>query len=116
MKVCMDRYFYSIKEYTNGIRFIHLSGNIYCNDACETEENFRIAEWTSLYLNIEEAKEMFESDTFYEYVNERVNYLGDITEDEAQKICAEYFGGKPGTQLHIYDITKDTPCGDYWFE
>ena len=95
---------------------MHLSGNVYVNDVDETSTNFRIAEWTLLYLNIDEVRNMFENDTFYDYINERVAYLGDITQAGAISICNEFFDGEPGTHLDIYDITNDTPCGNYWWE
>ena len=115
MNSCLDRYFYSIETDADGERFIHLFGNIYLNDVDDTEKNFRIAEWTFFYIDIRSAQEMFKEDIFYEYVNERVDYLLDVTETEALDACENYFNGHPGSQLHIYDIAEDTPCGDYWF-
>ena len=112
----MDRYFYSIELDENNKKVIHLSGNVYFNDVDDTETNYRIAEWTFRYLDVDVAQFMFDTDTFFEFVNERVDYLGDISEEEAKKICLRYFNGEPGTELHISDIALDTPCGDYWFE
>lgn len=111
----LERYFYSIELDKDGNKVIHLSGNVYLNDVDTTESNYRIAEWTFFYIPVAEAKEMFANDTFYEYVNERVNYLGDITKKEANDICELYHCGKSGTELHIQDISEETPCGNYWF-
>ena len=115
MNSCLDRYFYSIEADADGERFIHLSGNVYLNDVDETEKNFRIAEWTFLYIGLSDLSEMLENDTFYEYVNERVNYLSDITKEEAFEICDQYFDGKPGHPLPLSEVSESTPCGDYWF-
>ena len=52
----------------------------------------------------------------YEYVDERIYYLEDVSEAKAHEICLHYFNGKPGKELHIYDIKDNTPCGDYWFD
>ena len=112
----MDRYFYSVEVDCEGNKVIHLSGNVYCNDGDDTETNHRIAEWTFLYITMDELKELIKNDHFYEYVNERVNYLGDISEEEALKACDQYFDGNPGTYLHIADVDEETPCGDYCFE
>lgn len=112
----MDRYFYSIELDGNENKVVHVFGNIYCNDADTTETDYRIAEWTFLYITIYELKELVKDGLFYDYVNERVNYLGDISEAEALKICNQYFGGNPGICLHICDVNEETPCGDYWFE
>ena len=49
-------------------------------------------------------KEMLDDDTFYDNVNERVNYLTDITEARAREICSTYFCGTSGEELHIKDI------------
>ena len=111
----MDRYFYMIEEY-NGQKEIHFSGNVYFNDADETDKRFRLAEWTGLYLTVDNLKWLLEEDMFLEYINEKVAYLTDLTEDEAMATCQEYFGGTPGTELDIGLIDEDTPCGDYWFE
>lgn len=107
----MDRYFYII-EHGNGGKVIHMQGNIYRND----DGSYKHAEWTFLYLEISEAKYMLDTDTFFEYINERVSYLDDITEEIAIARVENYFDEEPGTELHILDITKDTPCGCYWFE
>lgn len=52
----------------------------------------------------------------WEYINERVTYLTNLTEDEAIDMCKVYFDGSSGTKLDIRSIDEETPCGDYWFE
>lgn len=111
----MDRYFYTVEEY-NGHKEVHISGNVYYNDGDETDTCYRIAEWTGFYMTIEEIQKLFEEMRFYDYVNERVDYLGDRTEEQALIICQEYFNGRPGNMLDIEQVNEDTPCGDYWFE
>ena len=112
----MDRYFYIIEEY-NGRKEIHLSGNVYFNDSGETEKDYRLAQWTGLYMTVNELKKLINNyDVFYDYINERVAYLDDLTEEQAMAVCHEYFGGTPGTELDIGLVDEDTPCGDYWFE
>jgi hypothetical protein len=111
----MDRYFYSV-EMDGDRKVVHLSGNVYFNDSGENERDYRIAEWTFFYLTIEEIQRLFEALEFYDYINERVNYLGDRTEEEALDICKTYFNGEPGKMLRIEQVNEDTPCGDYWFE
>jgi hypothetical protein len=81
----MDRYFYSV-EMDGDRKVVHLSGNVYFNDSGENERDYRIAEWTFFYLTIEEIQRLFEALEFYDYINERVNYLGDRTEEEALDI------------------------------
>jgi hypothetical protein len=112
----MDRYFYSVELNCDGNKVIHMSGNIYWNDVDTSETDYRCAEWTFFYISLNELKELVENGWFYEYVNERVNYLGDITKAEALEACVRYFNGKPGVYLHIEDVNEETPCGDYWFE
>ena len=51
----MDRYFYIVEEH-NGRKEIHISGNIYYNDADGTEKCFRIAEWTGFYITVDQLK------------------------------------------------------------
>ena len=111
----MDRYFYIVEEY-NGHKEVHFSGNIYYNDGDGTDKCFRLAEWTGLYLTVDKLKELLEEDMFWEYLNEQVAYLGDLTEDEAVDMCKVYFDGSSGARLHIRSVNEDTPCGDYWFE
>ena len=112
----MDRYFYSVELDDDGKKVIHLSGNVYGNDDGGAHKDHRCAEWTFFYIPMNMLKELIEEDSFYEYVNERIDYLGDLTKEEALETCENYFGGKPGTYLHIIDINEETPCGDYWSE
>ncbi len=112
----MDRYFYAVELDDDGNKVIHMSGNVYWNDVDTTDTDYRCAEWTFFYIPINELKELIKNDWFYEYVNERVDYLGDLTEAEAIETCDQYFNGKPGVYLHIKDINEETPCGDYWFD
>ena len=112
----MDRYFYSV-EMDGDRKVVHLSGNVYFNDADETETNYRCAEWTWLCITLEELKTLIgDIDVFWEYINKRVAYLADLTEEQAIAMCQEYFGGTSGTELDIRLVNEDTPCGDYWFE
>lgn len=110
----MDRYFYSV-DMDGDRKVVHISGNIYFNDADETETCYRIAEWTGLSMTIEEVIQLFEELRFYDYINERVAYLDDLTEAQMIKMCQTYFNGTPGHMLHIALVNENTPCGDYWF-
>ena len=112
----MDRYFYSVELNSDGNKEIHMYGNIYLNDADETEMNYRFAEWTGLYITLDELKELVENGWFFEHVNERVDYLGDITEEDAIESSRKYFEGYPGECLHIKNVNEETICGDYWFD
>lgn len=111
----MDRCFYSVDLDEHGNKFVHVSANVYFNDADSTETNYRIAEWTFLYIPISWLKELMKYDQFYDYIDAKVNYLGDLTEEEAIEMCARYFNGGPGVYLHIADVDENTPCGNYWF-
>lgn len=109
----MDRYFYTIEQDDNGNKVVHMQGNIYYNDERMGYEN---AEWTFMFLEISEVKRMLDTNTFYDYVNGKVAYFDYITEENAIAITENYFDEDPGAQLHIADITEDTPCGNYWWD
>lgn len=111
----MDRYFYSVELDDDGNKVVHISGNIYWTSD-EAETNYRCAEWTFFYIPMNKLKALIEVDWFCEYVDERIDYLGDLTEEDALEACECYFDGKPGTYLHIADVNEKTPCGHYWFE
>ena len=111
----MDRYFYSIEDYGSE-KEVYVSGNVYFNDVDETETDHRIAEWTGFCLSLEQVKELIDEECLLDYINERVNYLGDITKEEAEDICNTYWSGEPGIELDIKNVTDDTPRGYYWFE
>lgn len=112
----MDRYFYSIEQDGSGQKVIHISGNLYHNDGCETENNYCLAEWTGLYVPVAVAKAMIEAGIFFDYINEKIAYEGDFTELEAVKMSETYFVDTGGKQLHIKDILPETICGDYYME
>lgn len=112
----MNRYFYILQHDDGGNQIIHLSGNLYYNDADETETCYRIAEWTAFFLRVDKAKQMLNDNVFFDVVDEKIDYLGDVSESEAKEIIEVYFNGAAGNELHILDITKDTPCGEYWFK
>lgn len=107
----MDRYFYIIEQ---GIsqKVIHMQGNIYASD----DGKYTYAEWTFLYMEIPEAKNRIEAGTFFEHINMQISYIGDISQEAVTEAMENYFDGEPGTELHISDITENTPCGCYWFE
>lgn len=111
----MDRYFYSV-EMDGDQKVVHLLGNIFFNDGDETDTCFRYAEWVGLCFTIKELKILIKDNLFYEYLYEKVEYLTDLTEEQAIESCQTYFAGTPGTRLHIRSVNEDTPCGDYWFE
>ena len=112
----MDRYFYSVELDHDGNKVVHMYGNIYWNDTDMTETDHRYAEWTFLYITLDELKELVENDEFFEYVNERVNYLGDITEKDAIETSDKFFNEHPGSMLHIKNVNEETVCGNYWFD
>ena len=111
----MDRYFYIVEE-CNGQKEIHFCGNVYFNDADGTDECYRIAEWTGLWMTVDKLKKLLEEDMFWDYINEKVAYLGDLTEKQAKDMCKVFFDGSAGAKLDIRFVDEDTPCGDYWFE
>lgn len=117
----LDRYFYSIELNENNEKVMHLLGNAYFNDADETDKPYRLAEWTWMYFSLDKLKEkfdhdiLFDVDSFYEYINERVNYLGNYTENEIIEICNNYFDGESGNEMHPIEINEELPCGNYWW-
>ena len=111
----MDRYFYSV-EMDGDRKVIHLFGNVYYNNVDETESCYRHAEWNGFYLTVDEIQNLFGELIFYDYINEKAAYLGDLTQDEAIEVCRTYFNGEPGKMLRIEQVNEDTPCGEYWFE
>lgn len=111
----MDRYFYSIENVENE-KGIYISGNIYFNDVDESETNYRIAEWVGFYLTISELRALVKDDKFFDYINEKVTYLDNITKKEAEDMCNTYWDGKSGNMLDINKVTENTLCGYYWFE
>ena len=110
----LDKYFYSIEQYGEE-KYFHLSGNVYENDVDPSDTNYRIAEWTGLCIPISELMDYINMKDYYDYFNERVNYLDDCTEAEARKIAVTNHNGAEGEYLHIEDLTENTPCGNYWF-
>lgn len=110
----MNRYFYIVEE-CDGQKEIHFCGNVYFNDVDETDKCYRHAEWCGFYLTVDEIQKLLEELNFYDYINEKVAYMGDLTQDEAIETCMTYFGGNPGKMLRIEQVDEDTPCGEYWF-
>ena len=110
----MDRYFYSIEDYGNG-KEVYICGNVYFNDADGTETDHRIAEWKSFSLTVAELQLLLQED-FFDYINEEVRYLDDITKEEAEDICKTFWNGEPGDNLDIREVNDYTECGYYWFE
>ena len=112
----MDRYFYSV-EMDGDHNVVHMSGNVFFNDADETETCYRVAEWTGMFIDVEELRnEMLDEQKFFDSIIQRVGYLTDVTEQQAVNICITYWNGEPGEQLHIREVNENTPCGTYWFE
>ena len=112
----LDRYFFIVSD-TYGEKVIYITGNIFFNDGVADEPDcYRIYEWCGMEFSLTELQQLIEDDNFFEYIYERVDYIGNLTEEEAYESCRRYYSGEPSVQLHIFDVTKDTPCGNYWFE
>lgn len=110
----MDRYFYSV-EMDGDQKVVHMSGNVYYA-IDDSEDCYRLAEWTFMYIDINQLKELIDEDRFFEYVNQAVNYLTNLTKEDAVWSCNNYHNGTSGAELDISLVNEDTPCGDYWFE
>jgi len=111
----MDRYFMKIAELF-GVKFVFFTGNVYFNDADPSDTDHRIAEWTGFNLSLDEVIKLNKEKELLDYINERVDYLGDVTKEEAEETCKTFWAGKPGEELDINTLSKDTPCGYYWFD
>ena len=112
----MDRYFYSVEE-IDGSKTIHMSGNVYCNDeSSANEKDYRIAEWVWVYINIDTLTKKKNENKLWDFLDENVRYLEDISKEDADRICNEYFDGSPGSNLDIRKVDANTICGDYWFD
>lgn len=110
----MNRYFYSV-EMDGDRKVVHMLGNIYFNGDDETDENYRHAEWTGLFITPEEILKLFKEFRFYDYLDEKVAYLDDLTQNEMMVTCLTYFNGSSGRMLYIAEVNENTPCGDYWY-
>ena len=93
----MDRYFYSVEEGAG-------------------EKDYRIAEWVWMYINTDTLVKMRNEDNLWEFLDENIRYIGDISREDADRICNEYFDGRPGSNLDIHRVDANTICGDYWFD
>lgn len=110
----MDKYFYSVEQ--NGTeKVVHILGNIHFNDADETETDHRVAEFVGFCITIPELIKLRRGDLL-DFINEKVEYLSDVTENYAAYLSRIYFDGEPGTELSLYDVLEETPCGNYWFD
>jgi phospholipase C len=112
----MDRYFYSVWTDGKDNKLVHMCGNIYFNDADETETNYRCAEWTGMSFTLKELAEEINSRNLFDELCENIRYLEDITKEEALKIADSYFGDEIIIHLPIHCVSQYTPCGYYWFE
>lgn len=112
----IDRYFYAIEE-AAGHKVLHLFGNLYYNEAQDNEESsdrFAHSEWTGMYLDIKTVQAMLKDDVFLDFVNEKINYMGNINKEEATESCRAYFNGQSGEALPFERLTENTPCGNYY--
>lgn len=110
----MDRYFYSVELDEDGNKVVHMSGNIYWNDADETETSYRCALWVFLYISLEELRDAIENRWLFQYLYENVKYEESITETEAIDGCKNYFDGESGAHMKLMCVNEETPCGNYW--
>lgn len=112
----MNRYFYRIEMNEHNNRVIHLMGNVFLNSSEDSDFCYRLAEWTFRFFEIDVAQFLINIGGFYEFTDERIDYISDTIKEKAEEICDGYFDGESGTELHISDIEEHTPCGDYYFD
>lgn len=111
----MNKLFYSVEQWSDG-KILHILGEIYFLDSIKEDKGYREAEFTNAYLEFEDVQDS--GGKFIEYIyndGEKV-YEQDITREQAETYCKNYFDGESGTKFDIYDCTQDTPCGYYWCE
>lgn len=104
----MDRYFYAIEPDMDCGKVVHFLINIYRND----DGDYKIAEWCGEYMSIQSVKNLLKDDYLFYYINERIRYLGDLTQSEAEELCNK----NKSKLLHIKDVDFTTPCGEYYFD
>lgn len=120
-----DRTFYSVEEFVEHgecVKYVHISGCLYA----DSDNDWFYDEYVFWYIEITELREMLESGEFDELIMENVRYSDShITKQEAIKIAENYFGYRDendvmvtdtGTSLDLWEVTKDTPVGDYYWE
>lgn len=112
----MDRLFFKIEK-EDVTKNVHILGNVYFCDVDSSNTNYRIAEWTGLDIPVEEVQPLVDKKEFMDYINEKVAYLEDITKEEAEEICKTYYNGTTGgRELNLTELSKETPCGEYYCE
>lgn len=108
----MDRYFYSIEE-DNRKKCVHFSGNVFCD---EGNSYGTLAEWIFLYISISECVSLIEKGSLFDWIDERISSVEELTEKECQDCINEYWNGKSGKKLPLNEITDKTECGYYYFD
>lgn len=114
----MDKLFYIVE--TDGEQKItHILAEVFYNgsDNDNEDKDYRVMEFTGQMFSPEHIQELGTGLLDNLYQNGGQCYLGDLTEAEAQELCRTYFNGESGgSELNIFKLTKDTPCGEYWCE
>jgi hypothetical protein len=108
----MDRYFYSIEE-DNRKKCVHFSGNVFCD---EGNSYGTLAEWIFLYIPISECVSLIEKGSLFDWIDECISSVEELTEKECQDCINEYWNGKSGKKLPLNEITDKTECGYYYFD
>ena len=111
-----SREIYSI-EMDGDEKVIHINGYFY-DTGDKIEKPWRCVEICWCIVPLAEFIEKYnEDDAGGDYVSELEEpckqYIGDISEAEAQQELNTYANGNAPTPLFLCDVTIDTPCGTY---
>ena len=112
----MDRYFYEVSTSGNN-KEIHVLGNIYLNDADNTDTNYRIDEPVGFSMSLDEFKCLFYAGELFDYISQHIEYSKDVTKETAIITCKMFYEGFwSGKELDIDELSSETPDGQYWYE
>lgn len=106
----MDRYFYAVEDCGNHKKEVHIFGNVH-----QSDDGYKTQEYTGFCMSLG-ALHGTTSTEMFDLLCENVAYEDDLAECEVERVCAEYFSGELGQELHLMDVTNETPCGFYWCE
>ena len=120
-----DRIFYSVEEWRYDgkiLKQVHIFGNLFKYDM-DNELNprdYEHHEYCGLFVDIDELHEMLNDNKEYgdfdDFMNENVRYAGGYSTEEAFEMAENYFSTTSVTSLSLWEVSKDTPCGDYYWE
>lgn len=108
------REFYSVETDDDGCKWVKYQGYTW-HRQCDEDLPYACTTICKCYICVSGSSSMSNYRRMVALAERRQQYQEDLTEAGFEEANATFFNGSPGEELHVDEVTPETPDGDYFF-